>query len=240
MSKKFSLTPFICIPFLACGGGGGGGHTVMTVDSGNGSGSGSGSAAPCTVDSALSNDFGSAADQYGEWDGSGSSAAPPGSYEEWDGVLNNDTDFIRLELFGGFGAIAGGIAPGTYSITGDDTNYATCGVCLRLFGDASQTSADDYFATSGTVVLTTVSSGSGSASGSDVVYGTISGSFQNAMFEHVTIGSDYTSTPIGDCTATLASGTFSTDVYMGSAAAAPAPSLKIHWNRPGVLTRRHK
>jgi hypothetical protein len=238
MSKKFSLAPFICIPFLACGSSDSP-HHVTTPDSGTGSGSGSGSAAPCTAAAVLPTDFGSAADQLADWDGSGTTA--PGTYEEWFGALNSDVDYIKLELYAGHGGVTTGLKPGTYAITGDDTNYISCGVCVRMFTDVTQTSGQtpEYFASSGTVTLTSVGSGSGSGSGSDKLYGTFSGSFQNLSFDHVDIGSDFTSTPVGDCTSTLASGTFSADLTMAAGSAA-APSLKIHWTSAPALRHRHK
>src|ERR1700712_731969 len=153
--KKFSIAPMFLAPFLACGGGGGGG-THINVDAHSGSGSGSGSAAPCTASATYGSDFGSAGDQFAAWDnGSGSAKTAPGVFEEWDANLNADAapDGIRLELYRNSGALTA-IAPGTYQITGDDAQYKTCGVCVRIFADITQTSADDYLATSGVVTLT--------------------------------------------------------------------------------------
>jgi hypothetical protein len=241
--KKFSIAPLILAPFLACGGGS---PTKVTVDGhGSGSGSGSGSAAPCTATATQGSDYGSAADQFAQWDGSASATAAPGSFEEWEGQLNNDTapDLLRLELYKNSGAITN-IAPGTYPIMGDDTNYKTCGVCVRILTDLTTMAyADDYFATSGTVTVTTVG-GSGSGSGSARTYGTLSGSFQNLHFDHVMIGSDFTSTIVGDCSSTLASGNFSATIQYGGSAATPPvahPSLNVHWdNGSPALRGRHK
>lgn len=230
--KKFSIAPLFLAPFLACGGGGGGTH--VTVDGHTGSGSGSGSAAPCTASATYGSDFGSAGDQFADWDGSAGATGAPGSFEEWGGALNNDTmpDLIQLELYKNSGAITN-IQPGTYAIMGDDANYKTCGVCLRIFADVTQQSADTYMATSGTVTISTIG-GSGSGSGSDRTYGTFSGSFQNLHFDHVNIGSDFTTTIIGDCTSTVAAGNFSSVLtYSGSATPPPVghPALHVHTDR---------
>lgn len=241
--KKFSVAPLFLAPFLACGGGGGGTH--VTVDGHTGSGSGSGSAAPCTAAATYGSDFGSAADQFADWsNGSGSATAAPGVSEDWGAALNNDVDLIQLELYRNSGALTN-IAPGTYQIQGDDANYKTCGVCVRILTDATQQNyADDYLATSGTVMISSVG-GSGSGSGSDRTYGTLSGSFTNLHFDHVTIAAspDFTSTVVGDCSSTLASGTFSAAIQYGGSNATPpvAPTLRVHWDGGSPALRgRHK
>jgi hypothetical protein len=64
-------------------------------------------------------------------------------------------DYVQLELWDNLGAFAGGtVATGTYQITGADASYGTCGVCVRGLGDKGMPSQKEYFATSGTVVVT--------------------------------------------------------------------------------------
>jgi len=233
--KKFSIAPLFLAPFLACGGGGGGGHITVDGHTGSGSGSGSGSAAPCTASPTYGSDFGSAGDQFADWDGSAAATHPPASFERWGGALNHDTapDLIQVELYKGPGDFPTAITTGTFQITGDDTNYKTCDVCVRIFGDATMTSADDYMATSGVVTITSLG-GSGSGSGSDRTYGTFAGSVQNLHFDHVTIGSDFTSTIVGDCSSTIAAGNFSATLQYGGSAATPPvahPALHVHSDR---------
>jgi len=100
---------------------------------------------------------------------------------------------------------------------------------------------DDYLASSGVVTLTSVG-GSGTGSGSARTYGTFAGSFQNLKLDHVMIGSDGTSTVVGDCSATLASGSFTSIIQYGGSAATPptAPALHVHWDRDSLaLHNRH-
>jgi hypothetical protein len=85
--------------------------------------------------------------------------AAPG-FAQVQGKLNTDAlfDVFALELYAGSGALAGGIAPGTYTISGVETNYATCGVCARIFTDIDAEGNDSgvYVASGGTVTITSV------------------------------------------------------------------------------------
>ena len=66
-------------------------------------------------------------------------------------------DIVQLELWDGQGVFAGTtVKTGTYQITGAELSYATCGVCLRAAGDKGTASAKTYFATAGTVEVTSV------------------------------------------------------------------------------------
>lgn len=77
-------------------------------------------------------------------------------------TIGGDTapvDIIQLELYKGFGVFTGGeIVPGTYTIAGDELNYATCGVCPRIFTDCTDTACADqqFYATGGTVTITSI------------------------------------------------------------------------------------
>jgi hypothetical protein len=86
------------------------------------------------------------------------------------------TDIVQLELWDGQGAFAGGVVrTGTFQITGAELAYNTCGVCLRAAGDKGTANAKTYFATSGTVEVTSVG-----AAGS-----TLSAKITNATFAEV-------------------------------------------------------
>jgi len=109
-------------------------------------------------------------------------------------VVSQDGDAVQFELYPGFGALAGGLNPGVYTISGDDLNYSTCGLCVLLFGNGS----DPYFITGGTVTLTSVN-------------GNLTGTLSNATFQQVTIDSNYVSTPVpGGCQSSITSMPFDT------------------------------
>lgn len=82
-----------------------------------------------------------------------------------EGAAGTPTDELQLEFYRGAGAFAGyPIAPGTYQISGDETQYATCGVCVLLVANVSPAVAGrapddpdaDYLATAGTVEIVSV------------------------------------------------------------------------------------
>jgi hypothetical protein len=166
--------------------------------------------------------------------------------------MNADPDLIFLDLYKGYGGVSGGIVAGTYPITGSDGENSTCGVCVSLVGNAvinsmgQITSGDDYLATSGVVTISAVG-GAGTGSGSARRYGTLAATFQNLVFEHVTIDQNTgMSTVVGDCSGTMASGGFSETIEYGGSNATPpaapptAPSLHVHWDRNRVALRgRH-
>jgi len=105
------------------------------------------------------------------------------------GDLNADPDQVQIELYNGHGVMTGGIATGTYTIAGDDLDYETCGLCVRMKGNGT----DDYFATGGSVTITSLTP--------------FAATLDDVAFEHVTIdGTTFHSTPVGDgCTATITS-----------------------------------
>jgi hypothetical protein len=67
-------------------------------------------------------------------------------------------DTFLIELYGGFGVFENGIVPGVYPITGDETDYNTCGACVSLFADfvPNQGPSMIYVAQSGTLTVTSV------------------------------------------------------------------------------------
>jgi len=219
MPAKFNILVAVSIPLvpliplLACGGDSktpdANIHVIDGSGGGSGSGSGSGSATCTGAATYGAADFGSGSDQFAETDGSGAMHT-----EVWGAVIGNSgtmPDAVQLELYAGAGAFTGDIKTGTYQLTGADAQYKTCGVCFRMFTDlhmqgSAVASTDQYFATAGTVTLTSVSGN------------TFSGTVSNITMQHVNIGSDFTSTPVGDCTSTLSSGTMNATLTVGSAA----------------------
>jgi hypothetical protein len=85
-------------------------------------------------------------------------------------------DVVPLELWDGQGGFAGGtVRTGTFQITGAELAYSTCGVCLRAAGDKGTAAEKTYFATGGTVEVTSVG-----AAGT-----TLSAKITNATFAEV-------------------------------------------------------
>ncbi|MSP17093.1 MAG: hypothetical protein EXR73_10890 [Myxococcales bacterium] len=79
------------------------------------------------------------------------------------GSINTDMapDYLSLQLFKGYSVFPMAITPGTYQITGEELNYATCAVCVILYTDLIDTGmggvpTDTYLATAGTVELISV------------------------------------------------------------------------------------
>lgn len=103
-----------------------------------------------------------------------------------------DSFFIKLDM--GKGAFTGGLANGTFPLTGADAASATCGSCVNIIADivAMQGPSKFYFATSGSVTLTST----------QPPIGTVS----NLAFVEVGVNGDVMP---GGCTATIASMSFS-------------------------------
>jgi hypothetical protein len=72
-------------------------------------------------------------------------------------------DVLQVELWDGYGVFAGGAAQtGTFTISGDETDYDTCGVCVLMLANvANNTPAKLLAATSGTVTVTSIGSAAG-------------------------------------------------------------------------------
>lgn len=105
-----------------------------------------------------------------------------------------DTFFLKLVT--GKGVFAGGINPGTYTITGDDADYNNCGLCVHIIADivSGVGPTKFYFANAGSVMLTSTSA-------------PIAGSATNLTFREVDIASG---SPIGTCASAIGSINFST------------------------------
>ncbi|HKE16927.1 MAG TPA: hypothetical protein VKB80_18770 [Kofleriaceae bacterium] len=107
------------------------------------------------------------ADEGGEPDPSVRAISALGRIDGGDGP---PADLLFIELWDGFGAFSGGqLGPGDFTIAGDETNLADCGVCIYALGDAVPGSdridfAKQYIATSGTVTV----DAAGTRAGNDI------------------------------------------------------------------------
>ncbi|HUT78751.1 MAG TPA: hypothetical protein VM285_13735 [Polyangia bacterium] len=100
---------------------------------------------------------------------------------------------LNVELYASFGAPT---APGTYDIDATEADYATCGICLLVFGDSGATTYMPV-ADSGSITLDdyTIASPVGT---------TFSGSFDVEMQEVTIADGTYATTPVeGGCAGTL-------------------------------------
>lgn len=72
-------------------------------------------------------------------------------------------DLVVIELWDGYGPFAGGVArAGTFTISGAETDYDTCGVCVLIAANVTATGASKLlFASAGTVTVTSVGSTAG-------------------------------------------------------------------------------
>lgn len=118
------------------------------------------------------------------------------------------TDGLIIEFYTGYAPFGTSTAPtpvlpGTYQLTGEQLDYATCGTCIRLVTNAAEdgSSEDDYMVTGGTLTVTALG---------DAVGETLTLAMSNLTFEHVTIDPDtFESTPVGDgCTTAISGATF--------------------------------
>jgi len=201
MCSQLSRFTLFGLSLLACSG-----DSVSQVDSGVHVDS-SVDAHPCTASATYAPTFdsnSSAATNYPH--GTYSTSVDP-HIETFGGLLNGDPspDFLDLELWGmagGFGS--GDVTTGTFTLTGADIDYGSCGICLAIgtdamgFGSNAQFT-DIYMAQSGSVTITSVGT-----NGS----GTLSGSISNVQFAHVSFAGNH-QTLVGDCTSTIASASFS-------------------------------
>jgi hypothetical protein len=110
------------------------------------------------------------------------------------GALNGDQDQVVIQLYRGFSVFTTGtIQPGTYEISGEELNYASCGVCVRMFADRLNGGGhplQDMMATGGQLVVTSVG---------EAGSGVFQAELKNASFEHVNIdGMSFESIPVGD------------------------------------------
>ena len=147
----------------------------------------------------VTEDFGA----LGALDGFMADGADPTDSAVYYVALNSDTkpDVLWIELFNGFGVFTDGIVPGTYQLTGDELNYATCGACVDITADYDMTAGtwkQDYMATGGTLTITEVTP-------------RLIGTLTNVTFGRADIdGTTGETTLTGDCPSALTSGSFDT------------------------------
>lgn len=78
-------------------------------------------------------------------------------------AMQEKPDVLVVEMWDDFGVFAGGPAKtGTFQITGDETDYDTCGICVLLLANTvDDTQEKILFATSGTVTVTSIATAAG-------------------------------------------------------------------------------
>jgi hypothetical protein len=130
------------------------------------------------------------------------SSYDPNQYVFFDGFLNQEAtpDLLEIELMAGYGVFAEGITTGTFRLTGDEVNYGSCGLCVRLLSKvdpASWEAGQYYMATGGTVTITSL-------------HPQVTGTLENVKFEHVSIDTTtLESTALNDgCTTQAAAASF--------------------------------
>jgi hypothetical protein len=70
-------------------------------------------------------------------------------------TLPGTTDIVELNLWDNLGAFKGGkIRLGTFPISGEETSFTTCGVCVRALGDKGTAEQQEFLANGGTVEIT--------------------------------------------------------------------------------------
>ncbi len=203
---------------VACGGGG---NHAMLHDSPAGGGDIS-TNGNCTASASYSPTLNPATGNS-MYLGSGSSQ-DTGFLEYYLNALNSDptADLLEIDLYSGYGAFMSGtglVRNGTYTLgTGGETMFSTCGACVVIDTDVSSTNVvtDFYFATGGTLTLTSVGTSS------------LAGSLSNVTFAHVDAGSDSTGSPIpGDtaaadgCQSAITAASFTATPTMQTGAIAP-------------------
>jgi hypothetical protein len=109
-------------------------------------------------------------------------------------------DHLVIDLWDGYGAFSGGFRTGSFTLSGAETSWEDCGVCVRVEADydGGPSFTDHYMATGGTVNLTSVD-------------GRITGTITNVTFRHIVVnmGPPETSMPHADgCMSLIVSGTF--------------------------------
>ena len=148
-----------------------------------------------TADASADADVDATADASAEASTDAGSTGGAQDYYIYQGDLNADPDTLDIELYTGFGVFKNGIKAGTYTLSGDELNYATCGLCVLIYTDVSGgTPTDTYLATGGTVTISTLQP-------------TLTGTLSNVTFTHVDINSStFQSMPVGDgCNSSISS-----------------------------------
>ena len=238
MATKFSIAPFLVVPFIACGSSSS--HTVVTVDSHLGSGSGSNVTCEAGSSYTPAGAFGSANSFAVNSPATGSGSAAKIHYEGFDGVLQG-SDILDITLYAGYGGFGSGdIANGTYALTGDDADWGLCGICVDVMPGALGSAGNidfsapyyatrAYIASAGSITFTSTAT-------------RLTGSLTGVTFKHFNYDSSAgTSTYPDSCTTTIASASFDDALQMGSGsgsanfAATTSDGLKVQFH----LGNRH-
>lgn len=126
----------------------------------------------------------------------------PSEFMYMFGDLNADAmfDAFYMELAAGYGAFTDTpIAPGTYELSGEESDYATCGVCAEIDADINDEGeiSQIYFANGGSITINSITPN-------------LSGTITNATFVHSNFDpDDGTTTPHqSGCQTTLTSASF--------------------------------
>jgi hypothetical protein len=159
--------------------------------------------------------------------GSGSDATLHNIFYIGELATGAQQDLLYLDLYEGFGAFEDGqIVTGTFPITGDDTAYSTCGACVMIGADVTDSGADDWYVAGGGVLnLTSIS-------------GRLTGSMSNVTFYRVlTDASGWPSDArTFDCEARIPSASF--DVELVVHTETNARSRKLGVRIPAIAPRR--
>jgi hypothetical protein len=100
----------------------------------------------------------------------------------WSMFDLDEDEYLYMELYATKGVFADGIKTGTFTLEGDDLNYATCGLCIQI----EDGEGNYYFATGGTVELTSIAD-------------TLEARLSDVTFVEVTLDNDtWETTPVPD------------------------------------------
>ncbi|HET9625417.1 MAG TPA: hypothetical protein VFP84_28815 [Kofleriaceae bacterium] len=113
-------------------------------------------------------------------------------------------DDLFISLTAGSGVFAGGIKPGTFTISGQDASFNTCGLCTTILAhiDAQTGPAKFFFADAGTITLDTATPAAQGAPSK------IAGSAQNLHFTEIDLGASGATPVQGGCQTTIESLSF--------------------------------
>jgi hypothetical protein len=126
-------------------------------------------------------------------------------------------DFLFIELWDGFGAFAGGqLAAGEFTIEGEEAALATCGVCVRIFGNATMVGNQievekEYIATAGTVTVDSVGTREGNA-----ITGNYTGTATGLVLSEIDTESQNGGPLAGGCETTIDSVTWDVAIVDGT------------------------
>lgn len=112
-----------------------------------------------------------------------------------------DTSSLYLSLEDGYGVYENGLKTGQVSLTGDETNMATCGACLQLYASTSAEEGMFFMPTGGTLNVSSIN-------------GRFTGTVSNVTFVEVTIDEEtWESTPVPNgCTTQVTSASFDAEI----------------------------